>query len=45
MPWDNSKISVGEYWLVYDIESALMALSKMANIHKDYSKIKKFNLY
>ena len=39
MPWDNSKISVGLYWLVHNIdsalESALMALIKMASSKRD----------
>ena len=39
MPWDNSKISVGMYWLVHNIdsalESALMALIKMASSKRD----------
>ncbi len=34
MPWDNSKISVGMYWLEHNIDpalkSALIALIKMA---------------
>ena len=39
MSWDNSKISVGMYWLVHNIdsalESALMALIKMASSKGD----------
>ena len=39
MFWDNSKISVGMYWLVHNIdsslESALMALIKMASSKRD----------
>ena len=35
MTWDNSKISVGMYWLVHNIDSALMALIKMASNKRD----------
>ena len=35
MPWDNSKISVGIYWLVHNIDSAIMALIKMASRKSD----------
>ena len=39
MPCDNPEISVGMYWLVHNIdsalESALMALIKMANSKRD----------
>ena len=35
MSWDNSKISVGMYWLVHNIDSALVALIKMASSKRD----------
>ena len=35
MPCDNPEISVGMYWLVHNIDSALMALIKMASIKRD----------
>ena len=35
MSWDNSKISVGKYWLVHNNDSALMALIEMASSKRD----------